>query len=735
MTATIHEGALPAGAAPASAARARRRSIPRPRPELIALLVLAAVLNLWGLSKNGFANDYYAAAVRSMASSWHDFFYGSLDKAGVMTVDKPPLALWVQALSARIFGMHSLSLLVPQALMGVGSVALVYDLTRRLWGRIGGFAGGAALALTPITVAISRHNNPDAAMILCVVAALWALVRALQDGRTRWLVLCGACVGLGFEAKMGAALLVVPGIVAAWLWVAPRGRIAALRSLAAGAGALLVVGGAWPLLMLLTPAADRPFISGTSDNSILSLIFGYNGLGRLDGQSGGPGGGGFGGGPGGVFGGGTGVTRLLGESLGGQAGWLLGMALVGGIALLAISRLRRDARSGWLLGVGGAFLVTAVAFSAAKGIFHPYYTSELAPFTAMLIGAVAGHVALRRRSWRLVGALAIAGGVGSELAVLHSQGTLSWLVPLLLVVGVAVVAGALLVPSRLARIALATGLIALAIAPASWAVQTLGYATSSTFPSGGPQSAGVGGPGGGGPGGGFGGRGMGAPGLGGSATGGGATGPGGATGGGTAGNGSTGPGGTTGNGATVGAQGGPPVGGVQSGGANGQGFAGGGPGVPPAAAQGRRGSGQGFSSGQRGSAGAGPGGFGDDAGLQSVLSYVKAHGGGTIGVSSQTTAAGAILSSDADVAGLGGFSGRESSPSLAWFADAVAAGKLRWVYSGGGGFGAGGGFGGDDRAGASAILSAAASTCKAVGSVSGLYDCQGYASALRSAAS
>src|SRR3954465_13660047 len=158
---------------PLSSPLARLRVKRIPAPELLGLLALAAVLNLWSLSRNGWANDYYAAPVRSMSSSWHNFFYGSFDASGIMTVDKPPLALWVQALSARIFGFHSLSMLVPQALMGIASVALVYDLTRRRWGRAGAFAAGAALALTPITVAISRHNNPDALLILCCVAALW----------------------------------------------------------------------------------------------------------------------------------------------------------------------------------------------------------------------------------------------------------------------------------------------------------------------------------------------------------------------------------------------------------------------------------------------------------------------------------------------------------------------------------------------------------------------------------
>ena len=205
----------------------RERAAVRVRPELPVLLFLAAALNLWALSRNGMANDYYAAAVRSMSTSWHAFLYGSFDVSGVQTVDKPPLALWVQALSVRVFGFHSLALLVPQALMGMGAVALVYDLVRRPFGRAAGFAGGLALALTPITVAISRHNNPDALLVLCATAALWFLVRGLQDGRTKWLVWCGVMIGLGFETKMAAALIVVPGLALAWLWVAPRGHLAA----------------------------------------------------------------------------------------------------------------------------------------------------------------------------------------------------------------------------------------------------------------------------------------------------------------------------------------------------------------------------------------------------------------------------------------------------------------------------------------------------------------------------
>ncbi len=188
------------------------------------MLGAAAVLNLWNLSINGWANTYYAAAVRSMSSSWHDFLFASLDRSGLMTVDKPPLALWVQALSARIFGFHPLSILIPQALMGVAAAGLMYDLVRRRFGRFAGFVAGIALATTPTIVAVSRHNNPDELLVLLSVAAVWFALRALDTGRTRWLVLSGVMVGLGFETKMGVALMLVPGIAVAWIWMRWRRR-------------------------------------------------------------------------------------------------------------------------------------------------------------------------------------------------------------------------------------------------------------------------------------------------------------------------------------------------------------------------------------------------------------------------------------------------------------------------------------------------------------------------------
>jgi 4-amino-4-deoxy-L-arabinose transferase-like glycosyltransferase len=734
---------------PLRTVRRGQRAVPRlisavrARPELPAVLAVAAVLNLWGLAINGWANTFYSAAVRSMAGSWHDFLFASLDKTGLMTVDKPPLALWVQALSARIFGVNSLSILVPQALMGVAAVGLTYDLVRRRFGRPAGFAAGIALALTPITVAISRHNNPDQLLVLCCVAALWFAVRALEDGRTKWLVWAGVCVGLGFETKMAVALFVVPGIVLAYLWIAPRGRITALRQLTLGGVAMAVVGLAWPLLVTLTPAADRPWISGTADNSIWSLIFNYNGVGRVTGQTGAPGAIGGGGGGGGAFGGNTGVFRLLQSGLGDQAGWLIGFAIVAGLGLLVASRLRRsDPRTGWLIAVGGAFVVSAIVFSYASGIFHPYYVSFLAPWTAMLVGAGVGQALSGDRLGRIVGPLAIVGGAVTELVVLGNlSGSLSWAKPLVVVVGIAgAIALALRLTPRLRIIALAVTVAALLAAPATWATETLGHATSSTFPAGGPASAsmgGFGGPGGRAGGNHFrfrGGGGFGAPPAGGAGgfgapSSGGAAGAGAPSAGGAAGAGA--PSASAASGASTTGTGG----GIQSlfnGSSSGARQGSGG-------ATGSFGAGRGGFGGGRGGFGGGGMFGGNDASLQAATKYAKAHGGGTVGVESQESAAAAIISSDANVAGLGGFSGRESTVSAQWLAMEVRDGRLRWILSEGTQGGGFGGFGGDSRQGSATTLAIAEKVGRKVTFTSGgtqatMYDLQGKASAILAAA-
>ncbi len=400
----------------AASAPRRARVLPRsrssrlPRPELARAARARRRPEPVGARRNGWANEYYSAAVRSMTESWHAFLYGSFDAAGVMTVDKPPLALWVQALSARVFGFHPLSILVPQALMGVATVALVYDLVRRRFGRAAGFVAGLALAMTPIAVAISRHNNPDALLILCCVAALWSWCAGSRTGARAGSCWRGALVGLGFEAKMAAALMVVPG--------SPRRGCGSRRAAASPPCASCSPAAprwsssalAWPLLVALTPAADRPVGVGHERQQHLVAdprLQRPRAAGRAGRRS-------RRGGAARAVAGAAACSAAppacCACSTRGSAARPAGCSASrssAGLAVVVASRLRRtDARTGWLIAVGGAFLTMAVAFSYAQGIFHPYYVSQLAPFTAALVGA--GAAELRGNAARVLGRAAIA---------------------------------------------------------------------------------------------------------------------------------------------------------------------------------------------------------------------------------------------------------------------------------------------------------------------------------------
>ncbi|HET9008475.1 MAG TPA: glycosyltransferase family 39 protein, partial [Actinomycetes bacterium] len=316
----------PPTAAPGRLARLVRGRADDPawaRPALLGLLAATALLYLWALSASGWANDFYSAAAQAASRSWKAFFFGSSDASNFITVDKPPAALWVMGLSARLFGVGAWSLLAPQALMGVATVALLYATVRRWFGPAAGLLAGAVTALTPVATLIFRFNNPDALLTLLLVAGAYAVVRALEDGATRWLVLAGACVGLGFLAKQLQALLVVPAFALVYLAAAPGSLGRRLGQLAAAGAAMVASAGWWVAIVELLPASARPYIGGSQTNSILELTFGYNGLGRLTGDETGS----VGGGPGGGWGQ-TGWTRMFGAEVGGQVAWLLPAALL-----------------------------------------------------------------------------------------------------------------------------------------------------------------------------------------------------------------------------------------------------------------------------------------------------------------------------------------------------------------------------------------------------------------------
>src|SRR3954453_1031435 len=309
------------------------------RPSLLALLLLTGVLYIWGLGASGWANAFYSAAAQAGSASWKAFFFGSSDAANSITVDKTPGAIWIMALSARIFGVNAWSILVPQALMGVATAGLLFATVKRWFGPAAGLIAGAVSALTPVAVLMFRFNNPDALLVLLMVAGVYCTVRAIEKGSTWWLVLAGISVGFGFLTKMLQALLVVPAYALAYLIAGPPRlgkRIVQLLL----AGLAIVVSAGWYIAIVeLVPASMRPYIGGSQNNSLLELAFGYNGLGRLSGnETGSVGGGGGPGGTGGSMWGAPGIPRLFQTEQAGQVSWLLPAALIlliGGLVLTA----------------------------------------------------------------------------------------------------------------------------------------------------------------------------------------------------------------------------------------------------------------------------------------------------------------------------------------------------------------------------------------------------------------
>jgi 4-amino-4-deoxy-L-arabinose transferase-like glycosyltransferase len=441
-------------------------------------------------------------------------FFGSIDSSSFITVDKPPASLWVMATSGRVFGFSSWSMLVPQALEGVAAVGLLYAAIKRWFGAGAGLLAGALLAITPVAALMFRFDNPDALLVCLLVASAYCLTRAIEKAGTRWVVAAGTMIGFAFLAKMMQAFLVLPAFGLVYLVAAPTGLRRRIAQLLAGAGAIVVSCGWWVAIVALWPASSRPFIDGSPDNSILNLITGYNGLGRIFGSSG-PGGGGGGGG-GMNFSGATGVVRLFDTEMGAQASWLLPAALLALIVGLWHSRRapRTDRTRAALLLWGGWLLVTAIVFSFGQGVIHTYYTVALAPAIAALI-AITGSVLWRVRETagaRITAALAVVITAAWSFVLLdRTPHWEAWLRPLILVCAALAVIGLLTAPAlrRLGRgvsIAVAVlALVACLAGPVAYSAQTITTAQTGSIPSAGPGNTGMGGgmgPGGGaGPGG------------------------------------------------------------------------------------------------------------------------------------------------------------------------------------------------------------------------------------------
>src|SRR5947207_8182177 len=261
----------------------RASSALQARVSFAALMAMTFVLYVWGLDRNGWANAYYAAAVQAGTKSWKAFFFGSLDASNFITVDKSPAFLWVMEISARLFGFNQWSMLVPQALEGVATVAIVYIAVRRWFGPAAGVIAGAVVTLTPVAALMFRFNNPDALLVLLLTAAAYATLRATEGGSTRWLVLAAALIGTGFLAKMLQAFVILPLVLLVFL-IAGRPRLLQrIKQLVIAGLTLVAASGWWVAVVELWPSADRPYIGGSQDNSLVNLIFGYNGFGRLTG--------------------------------------------------------------------------------------------------------------------------------------------------------------------------------------------------------------------------------------------------------------------------------------------------------------------------------------------------------------------------------------------------------------------------------------------------------------------
>ncbi len=648
-------GAVPIDARPAADRPAPPAPPRRPRwelPGVAGLLVATAVLYLVGLSASGYGNSFYAAAAQAGSRSWWAYLWGASDAGGSITVDKPPASLWVMGLSVRLFGLSSWSVLAPEALMGVATVALTYAVVRRHFSAGAALLAGAALALTPVAALMFRFDNPDALLVLLLVAAVWATMRAADGPRTtRWMALAGVFVGLAFLTKQLQAFLVLPGLAAAYLWAGPVPWLRRIRDGLVAVAAMVVAAGWWVALVELWPAASRPFVGGSQDNSFLQLTFGYNGFGRLAGQEVGSVGGGTttGGGQGGGWGA-TGITRMFSAEAGGQIAWLVPAALVLAVgALWALRRARRTSGARAQVVVWLAWLVvTGLTFSFMAGIFHAYYTVALAPAIAALVG-IGADLAWRRRAawgWRvLLAAVTVGTGWWSWVLLGRSAGWNGWLrwavlavatvAALLVAVGPALLLGGAV--QRLLLVVGATGAVLAGLAgPTAYTLQTVSTAHTGSIVTAGPTVAGANGGGLGG----FGARG-GAPGTtNGQAFPGGQGFPGGTT------NGQAAPGGTT----------------------NGQALPGG------------------TGNGQPG--GGGMGGLLKGASVSSQVATLLQQNASAYRWAAATTgsqnAASYQLATQASVMPIGGFNGSDPSPTLAQFQAWVAAGDIHWYVAGGG---------------------------------------------------
>ena len=619
------------------------------RPALLVLLLGTALLYFWDLSISGWANSFYSAAVQAGTKSWKAFFFGSSDSSNFITVDKPPAALWVMEISARIFGVNSFAILAPQALEGVASVGVLYAAVRRTSGYTAGLIAGAVLAVTPVAALMFRFNNPDALLVLLMTVAAYCVIRALDArAQTGWLALAGTALGFAFLTKTLQAFLVLPAFALVYLIAANAPLRRRLWQLAVATGAMIAAGGWWVAIVSLVPAADRPYVGGSTDDSFLELTFGYNGFGRLSGDETGSVGGGNGWGA-------TGIGRMFGDEVGAQVAWLLPVALILLAAGLWATRraARTDPQRAGLVLWGGWLLVTGAVFSYMSGIFHQYYTVALAPAIGAVVGIGAMLLWRERGNPRASAVLSVTLVVGAFWAYIlldRDAGYMPWLRYVVVIVGLGAAMVLLLAgrasgaSARIAAWAGLLGLVALLMGPLAYSLNTVDTAHTGAIPTAGPAAAG--GFGGGGPGGGNGG----------------------------------GPRGGFGGNGQAGAR---PQGGF-SGTTGGPGGVSGSQGAPGGFGQG--GSGQG-SIGQAGTGqGGGIGGLLNSSSVSSTLATLLESDASkytwVAAVTGSNNASSYQLATDDPVMAIGGFNGTDPAPTLAQFEAYVKEGKIHYYITG-----------------------------------------------------
>ncbi|MEW1824481.1 glycosyltransferase family 39 protein [Streptomyces sp. NPDC088196] len=622
------------------------------RPALWAILLLATALYAWNLTSIT-GNTFYDAAVYSGTKSWKAFFFGALDSGSFITVDKPPFALWVMGLSARVFGYGTWQLMLPMVAAGTGSVALLYRQVKRDFGAVAGTISAIVLTLTPITVAITRDTNPDPILVLLMMLGAAALMKAVRNGKLMPLVWSAVAIGFAFNTKMMQAYVVLPAFFLVYLWATNVSLGKRIRNLAVATVALVVSSAWWMVIVDLIPTSSRPYIGGSTDNTVWDLVIGYNGFGRIFGASSSVGSQGNGA----SFGGSSGLYRMFNEIMGGQISWLIpfaAIALVGGLVLRGRAP-RTDAKRAALMLWGGWFVLHFLTFSLAEGTFHPYYVTAMAPGIAAVAGA--GGVLLYRAfregsaaKWAWVLPAAIAASSIWAVVLLQrvsGSGTVYTVAEIVVAVaGAASVLGLLVgrftKRHRLMGFAALAAVVALLAGPAAYSVSAATSSTNGTNPTAGPSTGGGMGGGGGGMGGAPGGSSSGTKGTMGSAP--------------------SGSGSSSGSGK----MGTPPSGTAPSGTKSGT----------------ESGSTSSKSSAESGSQSAGGGMGGGTQVSSEMIAYLKKHQDGAtwlLAVSTDQTASSIILESGQPVISMGGWSGSDNAMTLAKLKSLVKSGKLHYI--------------------------------------------------------